>query len=236
MEPEQKRLYDQMNKESVANLAGGDLNAIGALAEMTRLKQFATSCGRMGPSGEFQPTLPSSKFNYLQQLLDQLGFPDDPQTKVVIVSQFTKILDLFAEELRAGMGKEYGVSMLTGRVTGKERADTIDRFNMPVGSDSEHILMLNIKAGGVAITLDTADHMISLDDTWVPDDKEQVEDRIHRVSRPRPGFYPDLRSAGSIEEMIAYVNLQRATDSRDVLDARRGVTYAREILSAMEAF
>lgn len=224
----QKKLYDQMRDGAVATMAGGELNAIGILAELTRLKQFATSAGHM-ISDVFHPGLPSNKFDYLLEKLEEMGFPDDPETKVVVVSQFTQILDLFAAELRAK--HKIDSAMLTGKVTGKRRDEAITRFNDPEAGP--HLMFLNVKAGGVAITIDTADHMFFLDETWIPDDQEQAEDRIHRVSNPRPVFYHYLRSIGTVEEGIAVVNADRASTSHDILDGRRGVEYARKIVQAL---
>ena len=259
MDPRQAKAHQQMVETSVATLETGEVSAIGVLAELTRLKQFAdcygtmvevernvrpadearirrtaTRRGRPQPADEelltahyeFRPELPSNKYDYLVQFLEQSGFPDDPQGKVIVVSQFTAVLNLFAASLaKTGIRS----AMLTGEVTGRKRVEVIDSMNRPVG-EGHHLLFLNIKAGGVAITLDTADDMVLLDETWVPDDRIQVEDRIHRVSRPRPVRYHHLRSAGSVEEGIALVNAEREGDSSRLLDGRRGVEAARRIL------
>ena len=47
MLPQQKQAYDDMVKSATAEIEGGLLMANGLLAEMTRLKQFAGSCGIM---------------------------------------------------------------------------------------------------------------------------------------------------------------------------------------------
>lgn len=247
MDAAQKRLYDQMERMGVVELDGGRLDPLGILAEHTRLKQFATSCGKVVPtlrpsSGEwedvFHPILPSNKFEYIMQKLEEMGFPDDPQDKVIITSQYTSILSLYEEEMRRRWGKSFnwtnmfGSCSITGAVTGKRREQTIDNFNQAPGTDSPHVLFLNVKAGGVAITLDSADHMFGVDETWNPDDETQVEDRIHRVSRPRPVFYYKLRSIGTIEARIAKANAEMAADARYVLDGRRGVEYHRAIRAA----
>lgn len=241
MEPEQKRAYDQICGEGIARLEGGELNPIGVLAELTRLKQFATASGRLDADGTFVPKLPSNKFDYLLAQLEEWGFPDEPREKVIVVSQFTQVLDLFAAALRAKMDKEWiksrggsdMVCMLTGRVTGAAREETIRRFNEEVGTDSPHVMFLNVKAGGVAITIDSADHMIILDETWVPDDMTQVEDRIHRVSRPRPVFYHYVRSIDTVEQHIAETALELALTNHEVLDGRRGLEFSRKVVSKL---
>lgn len=255
MLPAQAKAYREMLETSVAQVEGGDLSAVGVLAEMTRLKQFASTAGKMVEVSAqvvcksphcpqqfkqkthrhaetkmvFRPALPSNKFEYLKDKLHEWGFPDDPYTKVVVVSQFTQTLELFAAELARKAPSWPGVPsvMLTGSVTGKAREDTIARFNTEEGP---HLMFLNTKAGGVAITLDTADIMVILDETWIPDDQEQVENRIHRVSRPRPVEYHYLRSLDSIEEGIALVNAEREYDTKRLLDERRGIKYAKRVM------
>jgi SNF2 family DNA or RNA helicase len=230
MDPKQAKAYKSMEDDSVVTLEGGELNAIGVLAEMTRLQQFATSAGRMAGT-EFMPALPSNKFDWLVEALQEWGFPDDPTTKVVIASRFTRVLDLFAAELlKVKDGRKatpIKSMMLTGAVQGSKRADLIDRFNDP--GEAPHILFLQHKTGGVAITIDSADKMVLLDEADV-DTMTQVEDRIHRVSKPRPVEYYYLRSEGTIEVGISLVNADRGKNSRRLMDERRGVEYVRRVL------
>lgn len=262
MEGVQAKAYRDMLETSVADLEDGSrVEAIGILAELTRLKQFAGASGRVilklvrcedyfecpdGPEPhrhekmQFNPSMPSNKFEYLVQLLDELGFPDDPTTKVLVVSQFTEMLELFARELPARLQAlsahsgtpikpEQRPVLLTGAQTGSKRENAIAAMNEPVGSGA-HLMLLQTKTGGVAITLDRADVMVFLDETWIPDDQEQAEDRIHRVSRPRPVFYHYLRSLDSVDLGIALTNAERESVSKRLLDGRRGVEYARAVL------
>lgn len=240
MDPAQQRVYDQMRDQGMAAMEGGEVNAIGMLAELTRLKQFATAAGRV-VEGSFVPALPSNKFDYLVEMLEEWGFPDEPAEKVVVVSQFTQVLEMMAFALGDKYGKTWHkndpgalITLLTGNVTGDDREAVIDDFNRPLGQGA-HVMFLNVKAGGVAITLDSADHMVFLDQTWIPDDQEQTEDRIHRVSRPRPVFYHYLRSLDSIDEHIAAVNMERALASHAVLDGRRGLEYAQQVVAKVGA-
>lgn len=240
MDGRQEKAYRQMQTESVARIEGGELSAIGVLAEMTRLKQFATSYGRIGDDGEFHPALPSNKLDFLIQRLVELGYPDDPECKVIVVSQFTQTLDLF----RAAVEKEFGLGVagsLTGKVTGHQRQHMIDSFNQPIGADSEFnplVLFLNTKAGGSAITLDVADEMIELDETWIPDDREQVEGRNDN-RRPEQKIvkrrYLCLGTQGSIDQYVAEVNHERRLAGAAVLDGTRNAAeLARAVRERMK--
>lgn len=230
METKQAKAYKEMLNQTAAELDGGRLEAIGELAIRTRLQQFATSAGRMVGT-EFKPALPSNKFDWLAEALLEWGFPDDPCTKVIVASQYTQTLKMFADgllKLKDGRTAAPVKSLLlTGEVSGAARAGLIDRFND--SNQGPHVMFLQVKTGGVAITIDTADKMVLIDEGPV-DVMIQVEDRIHRVSKPRPVEYYYLRSEGTVDVGIAMVNAQRGKDSRRLLDERRGVEYLRRVL------
>jgi SNF2 family DNA or RNA helicase len=244
MDPAQAKAYEQMLVMGSADVNGGTINAVGVLAEMTRLKQFASSAGMVGAKG-FQPAFPSNKFDWTLQWLVDAGIldysgrsktptpGDEPQGKVVIASQFTGLLKLFQDQLES-----YGLRTLaiTGEVTGPKRTMAQDLFNDP--SSDYHVLFINTTAGGVAITLDAADDMIILDETHIPDDQEQLEDRINnrrpeeRVATRRFWY---LKSLGTIDEAVARVNIQRDKSQKRILDERRGVAYLREVVETAKA-
>lgn len=239
MDPKQEKAYMEMMTISAANVENGKLQAVGILAEMTRLKQLASTFGRITVDQEFRPAFPSNKWNWTEQflrelnLLDPADADDEPQGKVVIVSQFTSILNLIAEQLRTE--HKTSVAMVTGDVTGGKRQRMIDAFNR---SAELNIMLLNTQAGGVALTLDSADDMIFFDETHVPDDQEQAEDRINN-RRPEEKVatrrYWYLKSLGSIDEGIARTNLYRDADQKQHLDGRRGVEYAREVFATLKS-
>jgi hypothetical protein len=91
-------------------------------------------------------------------------------------------------------------------------------------------MMLNVKAGGTAITIDTADRMVFLSETRIPDQQTQAEDRIHRVSNPRQCMYYYLRSLGTVDVGTAITNQELAKESHRLLDERRGIDYVRHVI------
>jgi len=231
MEPAQARAYRDMEKMGEATLRHGKVEAVG-IAERTRLKQLACAYATIDRKGDYKPTAPSNKLNWCRQFLEEMGFPKEPTGKVIIVSQWTEMLDLFRAELTGDWG--YLSCTIAGNITGSRRRQMIDDFNQPVGSRSPHIMFLSVRAGGTAITIDSADEMIMIDETEGEDDvMAQVEDRIHRVSNPRPVRYYYLRSEGTIDSETAVKNVQAGKRTRRLLDERRGVKYRRNVLEAV---
>lgn len=206
-----------------------------------RRKQMCSSCVRDGWHIEnqqrYRPLLPSNKFQWTVENLEEWGYPYRPLTKVVIVSMFTGILSVFQE----GIEKHFKTkpdsplcTSITGLTPSGQRGKIIEAFNRRE-PDSPQIMMLNVKAGGVAITLDTADRMIFISETRIPGQQLQAEDRIHRVSNPRQCLYYYLRSQGTVDEGTALANQELARESHRLLDGRRGVEYFRHVLELSHA-
>lgn len=232
MKGDQLKQYRAMKKSATVELEGGELTANGVLAELTRLKQFACSAGRI-IERTFYPTLPSNKFDWIVDHLTERGIAGEdfaPTTKIIIASQFTKLINVFEEELN-----KIGVQTfkLTGETSARRRLKLADIWQtVPVGGDTPHVLLLNMIAGGASITLDEyADEMITVDEMWNRDDQEQAEDRIHRLSNMHQVTIYNLRSEGSVEEKIARVAHEKDTDIKAVLDGARGVDFALNLLS-----
>lgn len=226
MKREQARAYREMQEMGAANILNGHLNAVGSLAELTRLKQLASAYGMMREISRskavFEVHGPSNKLEYLRELLEQMGFPDNPQTKLVVVSKYTSLLTFAANEL------DLDHEMITGRVQRNDRTDAINRFNSPK-RNTPHIMFLNIDAGGSAITLDAADDMVFLDES-LPDKQTQAEGRIDNRQPERkvvPRRYHYLRSLDSVDVGIMHTNLLMDSEDSRVLD---GVEYAQQVV------
>lgn len=238
MGPKQRGAYVQMQEEAYARLENGSLTANSKLAELTRLKQFASTFGRIEMEEDidgyevpvFYPAFPSNKFDWLLEFIDELGImpgkPDEsPEAlKVVVASQFTSIINLFDERLRK---KKYKTLKITGQVSAKERERAVAEFQRDGGAQ---IMLLNTKAGGVALTLDRADDLVILDETFIPDDQEQVEDRIHRVSRNHSVTIHYVRTLGTVEEKIARLTFDRDMIQKEIMDGERGIEFTRKLI------
>lgn len=228
MEGAQLKAYLAMQKSATADLEGGELTANGVLAELTRLKQFACSAGKL-EDGTFAATLPSNKFAWLVDFLSERGISGDPEDiptgKVIVASQFTRLLNLFRKEL-AALGIR--THILTGDTSEKDRIRQAEEFQ---GKGGPAVFLLNTNAGGASITLDAADDVVILDQTWNRDDQEQVEDRAHRISRTDHNVTVwNLLSLGTIEEGIARQTTAKDRDIKSIIDGQRGVAFVMRIL------
>jgi SNF2 family DNA or RNA helicase len=196
MDGTQAKIYRQMENEAEAELEGRRITATGTLPEITRLRQFASAAGRMGEGRTVLPALPSNKLEWLVEFIQER---EGSGAKVVISSSFTALVELAAATLRKECGIE--VLTLTGATNDRARSDLVARFQDP--NDDLRVVVINREAGGESITLDAADEMVVLDMPWISDKDDQLEARIHRVSRIHQVTVYRLVSSGTIDEMMA---------------------------------
>jgi SNF2 family DNA or RNA helicase len=221
MTPEQQAAYDTMQANGDAEILGGRLTTASVLAEVTRLRQFASSFGRLS-GDEFFPVLPSNKLNWIKDFLDEL----DGSAKVIIASQFTKLINLLAEELRGDLPFTLA---LTGQTSPGWRVKVQDFFQE---SPKHNLILVNTLAGGESINLSAANYMVMVDETNVPDEQEQMEDRGHRVGNATGLTVYYLRSLGTIEEEIARRTGAREGRVKDRLDGARGIDIRKRMIPA----
>jgi Zierdtviridae DNA helicase len=227
MGKEQKKQYDTFAAKAELKIEEESMNAIGILAEYTRLRQFAIAKQefkrevRKGDDFIVPYPLPiSCKLDQVYRILDEHGVTKDKgedenseksQEQVIIFSQFSKVCEMVAEELN-----KLGItaSTLTGATTGPQRKKLVDDFEARAGAQ---VLVMNTGAGGVAITLNQSDAIIFMDETWVPDDQDQAEDR----NRNRNATIYYLRTLETIEEYVLATNVDKRNVNDVVLDVHR---------------
>jgi SNF2 family DNA or RNA helicase len=248
MSSKQKAQYDAMAAKAEVEIEEKKLNALGILAQYTRLKVFADAfcseiqerqvpcdicnpadpnpdCHRCAGSGLRTvlhpiPSSDSGKLPYLWERLNEAGIdPDDPSGDAcaIIASQFKGVADMVHKWLN---DKGIHAEKITGDTTGAERA-RIQGLFQEGGEDAPRVVVMTTTAGGVSITLDRADTVHILDETWVPDDQEQFADRAHRASRMHQVTVYTYRSLNTVEEYIKKLVDEKADVNVDILDLRR---------------
>lgn len=228
MGSQQAKQYLKMEMEGAVDLASGRIATVGVLSELRRLSQFAIGTWDV-EDGILVPRLPSVKFEWLLTFLEGLGIIPDGKSygedKVVVASQYTKIINMYARELQ-NLG--IGSFVLTGETPVGEKRAMVEAWQ--ANRTNKRVFLTNIAAGGTSITLDSADYLVVNDETWVPDDVEQVEDRIHRTSRVdhQVTIYVP-RVIGTVEtDIIGPTNALKSDNNFRYLDAKRVSDWAKK--------
>ena len=94
---------------------------------------------------------------------------------------------------------------ITGDTTMSQRQDFVDEFQYGV----YNVLVCNIKAAGVGLTLTKAKTAIFVEQDWTPANNLQAEDRIHRIGQESKCTIYYLNYENSIDDYISKVNYEK---------------------------
>ncbi len=139
---------------------------------------------------EAQKIKESAKLDLLMEMLpEQL----EEGRRILVFSQFTKMIALIEIELKA---HKIEYSKLTGQT--RKRDEAIERFK----SGEVDVFLISLKAGGVGLNLTEADTVIIYDPWWNPAVETQAADRAHRIGQDKPVFVYKLMTENTVEEKI----------------------------------
>merc|ERR1712244_142458 len=82
---------------------------------------------------------------------------------------------------------------------GDDRAEMLKLFNQ---SSEYFIFLLSTRAGGLGLSLQTADTVIIFDSDWNPHQDLQAQDRAHRIGQKNEVRVLRLMTVNSVEERI----------------------------------
>jgi len=175
--------------------------ATGSILRRINLAEFATS----------------SKIEALVEELVQMR-ETSPGSKAIVFSQFVNMLDLIRWRLHSDPClKEIGLGAraLHGGMDVKARDASLNAFR----EDGDvRVLLMSLKAGGVALNLTVANHIYLMDPWWNPAAEFQAIDRTHRLGQYRPIRAVRFVSEDTVEERI----LQLQEKKRLVFDGTIG--------------
>jgi superfamily II DNA or RNA helicase len=183
-------------REALANkgLAKSQIQILDAL-----LKLRQVCCDpRLLPLASAQKINQSAKLDYLMETLPEMLAEG---RRVLLFSQFTSMLALIEDELKA---RAIPWVKLTGQ--SQKRDALIERFT----SGEVPLFLISLKAGGVGLNLPQADTVIHYDPWWNPAVENQATDRAHRIGQKNQVFVYKLVAQGTIEERILALQERKA--------------------------
>lgn len=140
---------------------------------------------------------PSSKIDAAMEILDST------HRQVVFFSQFSQVIDLFCERLKA-QGIPHG--KYTGATGAKDRESIVNNFK----SGKLRVFAGTLGAGGTGLDgLQVADTIVFFDRAWSHSTNEQAIARLHRIGQKNAVHVIDLIATGTIErKRIEKINLE----------------------------
>ncbi|XP_058778584.1 protein CHROMATIN REMODELING 25-like [Vicia villosa] len=151
------------------------------------------SSGRSGGHGGWVEL--SGKMQVLARLLAQLRQRTDD--RIVLVSNYTQTLDLFAQLCRE---QRYPHLRLDGATSISKRQKLVNCLNDP--SKDEFVFLLSSKAGGCGLNLIGANRLVLFDPDWNPANDKQAAARVWRDGQKKRVYIYRFLSTGTIEEKV----------------------------------
>ena len=136
----------------------------------------------------------SGKMIILDKLLKSMK---SKGSRVLIFSQMSRLLDILEDYC---MFRGYQYCRIDGQTSHEDRIQAIDEYNKE-GSE-KYIFLLTTRAGGLGITLNTADIVVLYDSDWNPQADLQAMDRAHRIGQKKQVYAFRFVTENAVEERI----------------------------------
>ena len=200
--PEQIRLYRSIASENRSCLteSGSTSDALTALTKLRKVcshPQLASNEDEH-TSGDHSPVSLPGKLEVLDVLLQSIR-REEPEDKVVIVSNFTSVLSLI--ESTVLKPRQLSHIRLDGTVELSKRQALVDTFNLS-SAERSFCFLLSSKAGGCGLNLVGANRLVMFDPDWNPASDIQAMGRVYRQGQTKACTIYRLFTAGTVEEVI----------------------------------
>ena len=212
-EEKQQQIYDGQvvhMKEMLAKQSKEDFaqNKLQVLAELTKLRQICCD-----------PSLLFENYNgesaKRQACIDLVKSAIEGEHRILLFSQFTSMLELLEESLKAEGIDFYKI---TGATPKEERIRLVKQFN----EGTVPVFLISLKAGGTGLNLTGADVVIHYDPWWNQAVQNQATDRAHRIGQKKVVTVYKLIMKNSIEEKIVHLQDAKKNLADEILTGENG--------------
>lgn len=197
----QKKIYKGVLNEIKAELDQIKMDP-NPLAKLIRLRQATGNTGILSSSIE-----ESAKLDRLEELVEEMV---ENGEKVIVFSNWEKVLTPAINRLR-----KYRPAVITGKT--KDRMEQVEKFQ---NSESCKVIAGTIGAMGTGLTLTAATNVIFLDSPWNMANKEQAEDRAHRIGTTSAVNVITLVTKDTIDERIEEIVEEKKDMAEMLVDGK----------------
>ena len=213
----QKNLYDEIKDSIRTSLflniekEGLNKNKLAVLQGMMKLRQLCNS-PLLLPLEE-QTCTDSVKTDMLiYELCNNLK-----EEKVLVFSQFARMLDLLAE---ACQKQNISYYHFDGQTPPAKRAEMVARFQEP--GNGTNVFLISLKAGNAGLNLTAASYVFLFDPWWNTAVQQQAIDRTHRIGQTKNVFAYKMICKDTIEEKIIGLQQRKKQLADDLVSEDEG--------------
>jgi len=137
--------------------------------------------------------------------------------KVLVFSQFSKMLGLLAKQLEE---LHLDFFQFDGQTPPKQRMDMVNRFQEE--GNTTNIFLISLMAGNMGLNLTAADYVILFDPWWNTAVQQQAIDRTHRIGQTKKVFAYKMICRDTIEEKIIHLQERKKLLSDSLIGGEEG--------------
>lgn len=229
MGEQQRKLYNSVmeivkkqiqEKLEIDGLKGARVTIFDALL---KLRQICCDPRLSTLSGPEPPT--SAK---LTLFMDTISAIVEEGHRVLVFSQFVKMLNLMHEELKS---RDIPYLQLDGST--RDREGIVKKFQQ---GDEFPVFLISLKAGGTGINLTAADYVIHFDPWWNPAAEAQATDRAYRIGQKNHLMVYKLITRNSIEEKILDLQAKKMALAEKIVGVSDGLENMIDLDDIQEIF
>ncbi|MCT4603056.1 MAG: SNF2-related protein [Marinifilum sp.] len=202
------QLLNQIEEEGVGK------SKIMVLQALTHLRQICDSPALLNDDG-IDETESVKIQEIVQHITDKTG-----NHKILIFSQFVKMLSLLKQELtKRNIDFEY----LDGKCSSQQREHSVSMFQE---KDDLRVFLISLKAGGTGLNLTAADYVYILDPWWNPAVENQAIDRCYRIGQDKNVFAYRMICKNTVEEKILKLQEKKKKLAGDIIQTDENIMKA----------
>lgn len=207
LEREAQRIYDQLVKESVAELSSEEV--VAAPNVLSRLLRLSQVTGGFLKVDEKTTQVSKAKMALLEETLDDLL---EAGKKVVVFARFVPEIEAITKMLDK---KKVAHGLIYGATPMDARGDMVEAFQT---DPDVKIFVAQIQTAGLGITLHAADTAIfySLDYSFA--NYDQCRARIHRIGQKNNCTYIHLVARNTVDEKVLSALAEKKSLADQVVD------------------
>lgn len=198
---EQKRIYREIAKRDKAVMGDRGITVTTVLEKMLRLQEIAGGVA----TWERNPDVHNpSKFDHVRipgknaKIEELMSIVEETECSTIIWCRFIEEIQMVTEALVEKYGPS-SVVQVYGAIDEDTRwANVSDKFQ----TKKARFIVGNAATGGVGLNMTAAELVVYYSNSFSFTDREQSEDRAHRIGQTRSVTYIDLVAEGTVDETV----------------------------------
>jgi len=205
LSPKQRKIYDELKQNARIIIEDKKVEYNTKITEIIKLLQVTAGFIKTeeGAIEEFE----SAKMKELLNVLEET------EGKVIIWANWVHSLQMIIKELKKKYGNE-SVVAIYGAIPSQEREEAVDKFQK---DDKTRFFISNPQTGGYGLTLTEANTVIYFSNNYDLEQRQQSEDRAHRIGQENKVLYIDLVAEKTVDESVIRALNQKIKLSAETL-------------------